>query len=141
MDALRSHVTQTVHDGILLDGLVGKPDRNNVVNKNRTVAVFVGSGRKKNNIAALFVKHKPLSVLHIVWVAWSLLVNVTTGPLLKLPVRIYHSWIVCRMGALEILVPIGGRGHTTTLGRMLLHPHVRTECGITLRQVLKNKCR
>lgn len=29
MDALSSHVTQTVHDGILLDGLVGKPDRNN----------------------------------------------------------------------------------------------------------------
>lgn len=117
MDALSSHVTHTVHDGILLDGLVGKPVRMNgdVVNKDSTVT----------KIAAFFVKQrKPLSVLHIVRVAWSLLVNVTTGPLLKLPMRIDHSWVVCRMGALEILVPVGGRGHTTTLGRMLLHPHV-----------------
>lgn len=126
MDALSSHVTHTVHDRILLDGLVGKPVRINgdVVIKDSIVTLF-RCHTAATKIAAFFVKQrKPLSVLHIVRVAWSLLVNVTTGPLLKLPMRIDHSWVVCGMGALEILVPVGGRGHTTTLGRMLLHPHV-----------------
>lgn len=74
--------------------------------------------------AFLATQYEPLCVLHIVCVAWSLLVNITTGPLLNLPKRIHHSWVGSRMGALEVLVPIGGRNYTTTLRRMLLHPHV-----------------
>lgn len=68
--------------------------------------------------------NEPLCVLHVVCIAWSLLVNVTTGPLLHLPKRIHHSRVGSRMGALEVLVPIGGRTYTTTLGWMRLHPHV-----------------
>lgn len=90
MDALASHVTEAMHDWVLLEGLVGKP----------------------------------LCVLHIVCIARGLLVNVTTGPLLHLPQRIHHSWVTSRMGALKVLVPVGGRNYTTTLGQMRLHPHV-----------------
>lgn len=108
-----------IHTRIDLNSNVSTPPSNSNVS-GASYPSLTHSGKD----AAFFVKHKPLSVLHIVWVAWSLLVNVTTGPLLELPMRIYHSWVVCRMGALEILVPIGRRGHTTTLGRMLLHPHV-----------------
>ena len=85
--------------------------------------------------------NEPLCVLHVVCIAWSLLVNVTTGPLLHLPKRIHHSRVGSRMGALEVLVPIGGRTYTTTLGWMRLHPHVWSIRGIALRYVLNNKTR
>lgn len=65
--------------------------------------------------------------------------NVTTGPLLHLPKRIHHSRVGSRMSALEVLVPVGGRNYTTTLGRMLLHPHVGSKSGIALRYVLNNE--
>lgn len=85
------------------------------------------------------VRHQPLCVLHVVCIAWSLLVDVTTGPLWNLPQRIHHSWIGSGMGSLEVLVPVGGGNDTSTLGRMLLYSHVRTVCCVALRYVLSSE--
>lgn len=82
------------------------------------------------------VSYQPLCVLHVVCIAWSLLVDVTTRPLRNLPQRIHHSRVGSGMGSLEVLVPIGRGNNTSTLGRMLLYSHVRTVCCVALRYVL-----
>lgn len=84
------------------------------------------------------VRYQPLCVLHIVCIAWSLLVDVTTGPLRNLPQRIHHSRVGSGMGSLEVLVPVGGGNYTSTLGRMLLYSHVRSICCVALRYVLSS---
>lgn len=99
--------------------------------------------KERNHKLFLQNRNRPLApygprrALHVVSVARSLLVNVTAGPRGHLPQRVHHGRVGPRVGALEALVPVGGRNDAAALGGMLLHAHVRLVRGVALRNVLK----